>query len=105
MAVQHEIARELSAATVGRELRVLTEGPANAQQLKAARVFNWEHGFIREEPAAARLAAGKYTVARSAADAPDIDGRVYVRGRLAAGEFVAVRVVGHTDYDLIAEPV
>ena len=53
-----------------------------------------------------------YLMARGEADAPDIDGRVYVRGKLRAreatlppGEFAQVRVVGHTDYDLIAEPV
>ena len=47
---------------------------------------------------------GKYWVARGEADAPDIDGRVYVKGELKAGEFARVRVVGHTDYDLVAEP-
>jgi ribosomal protein S12 methylthiotransferase len=103
MAAQHVIARELSAAAVGREFTVLTEGPANTQQLRAANVFNWEHGFIREDAPAARLGSRRYTVGRSEADAPDIDGRVYVRGRLPAGEFVRVRVIGHTDYDLIAE--
>ena len=44
-----------------------------------------------------------YTVARSQGDAPDIDGRVYVRGRHPAGQFLRARVIGHTDYDLIAE--
>jgi hypothetical protein len=28
-----------------------------------------------------------------------------VRGRLPIGQFAQVRVVGHADYDLIAEPV
>jgi ribosomal protein S12 methylthiotransferase len=46
-----------------------------------------------------------YLVARGEADAPDIDGRVYVRGRAPLGEFARVKVVGHTDYDLIAEPL
>ena len=32
------------------------------------------------------------------------DGRVYVRGKPPAGEFARVRILGHTDYDLIAEP-
>ena len=45
------------------------------------------------------------SVARGEADAPDIDGRVYVRGKLPLGEFAQVRVTGHTDYDLLAEPV
>jgi ribosomal protein S12 methylthiotransferase len=48
---------------------------------------------------------GQYTVARSEGDAPDIDGRVYVRGKLPLGQFAIVRIVGHTDYDLIAEPI
>ena len=44
----------------------------------------------------------------SKAHAPDIDGRVYVRvpkGGVPAGRFAKVRVIGHTDYDLIAEAV
>ena len=41
---------------------------------------------------------------RTEADAPDIDGRVYVRGNLAPGEFANVKIISHTDYDLIAEP-
>ena len=47
---------------------------------------------------------GRYRVARGEADAPDIDGRVYVRGKVPLGEFARVRIVGHTDYDLIAGP-
>ncbi len=47
---------------------------------------------------------GRFLVARAEGDAPDIDGRVYVRGHLPVGEFAKVRVIGHTDYDLIAEP-
>jgi ribosomal protein S12 methylthiotransferase len=46
-----------------------------------------------------------FFAARGEADAPDIDGRVYVRGKLPIGEFARVKIVGHTDYDLIAEPV
>jgi len=42
-------------------------------------------------------------VARGEADAPDIDGRVYIKGQLPLGEFAHLRVIGHTDYDLIAE--
>jgi len=47
---------------------------------------------------------GRYLVARGEADAPDIDGRVYIRGELPRAEFARVRIVGHTDYDLLAEP-
>ena len=106
MAEQHRIARELAARQVGRELTVLVEGPAHEHQLRAANVFNWEHGFIREKARPESPPAnGRYSVARGEADAPDIDGRVYVRGKLPAGEFARVRIVGHTDYDLIAAPV
>lgn len=106
MAAQLEVARSVSQAMVGRELRVLTEGPATAESLTGAKVLNWEHGLLREGGAAGVPGdARRYTVARSEADAPDIDGRVYVRGRLPAGLFARVRIVGHTDYDLIAEPL
>jgi ribosomal protein S12 methylthiotransferase len=43
-------------------------------------------------------------VARGEADAPDIDGRVYVRGDLPAGEFAKVKITGHRNYDLLALP-
>ncbi len=104
MAVQREIARAHAAAQVGRELTVLTEGPASPRALHEARVFNPEHGQLRDgEARDGTVPARGWTVARSEADAPDIDGRVYVRGRLPAGEFHRVRIVGHTDYDLLAE--
>jgi ribosomal protein S12 methylthiotransferase len=43
-------------------------------------------------------------VARSEADAPDIDGRVYVPRDLPVGEFASVTVTGSRDYDLLALP-
>jgi ribosomal protein S12 methylthiotransferase len=71
MALQKEIAAGVSAASVGRTLKVLVD----------------ETG-----------------VARSEADAPDIDGRVYVPRGLAVGEFAEVTISGHHDYDLLALP-
>ena len=71
MALQREIASEVSRRQVGRTLRVLVEEPG---------------------------------VARGEADAPDIDGRVYVPGRLPVGEFAAVTITGHHAYDLLALP-
>ena len=41
-------------------------------------------------------------VARGEADAPDIDGRVYVPRELPAGEFAEVTINGFHDYDLLA---
>jgi ribosomal protein S12 methylthiotransferase len=104
MAAQHEIAAAISGTQVGRTLRVLVEREAKREELRGARVDSWEHGLIRGEDQHRAQLRGKYLIARAEADAPDIDGRVYVRGSLPLGEFARVRIVGHTDYDLIAEP-
>jgi ribosomal protein S12 methylthiotransferase len=106
MAAQHEIAVRVSESFVGREIKVLVEGEANANQLKNAKVSSWEHGLMREpETHNSKLGTRNYLVARGEADAPDIDGRIYVRGKLPIGEFARVKIIGHTDYDLIATPV
>ncbi len=104
MAVQREVAAAVSAAAVGRTLKVLVEGEASAAELAKARVSSWEHGLIRGDDTGSARLRGRYLVARGEADAPDIDGRVYIRGRLPVGGFAKVRIIGHTDYDLIAEP-
>ncbi len=72
MALQKEIAAEVSQRFVGRTLRVIVEEPG---------------------------------VARGEADAPDIDGRVYVPRELPVGEFAEVKITGYQDYDLLALPV
>ena len=113
MAAQHEVARSIAASFVGRTLKVLVESAASAKQLQQARVSSWEHGLLREQEVRSPKSevqklggtARKFLVARSEADAPDIDGRVYVTGKVPIGEFSHVRIIGHTDYDLIAEPV
>ncbi len=106
MAAQHKIAKQVSESFVGREIKVLVESVANEKQLQSANVSSWEHGLIREaETQNSKLKTQKFLVARGEADAPDIDGRIYVRGKLAVGEFARVKIVGHTDYDLIGEPV
>jgi ribosomal protein S12 methylthiotransferase len=103
MAVQHEIAVAVSESFVGRTIRALVEKEASARELKGARISSWEHGLVRGAEEHAAQLKGRYLVARGEADAPDIDGRVYVRGDLPLGEFANVKIVGHTDYDLIAE--
>ena len=109
MAAQHQVAIAVSESFVGREIKVLIEGEANAKQLLGANVSSWEHGLIREaETKNLKLKSKNYLIARGEADAPDIDGRVYIRaakGAMPVGQFVRVKVIGHTDYDLIAEPV
>jgi ribosomal protein S12 methylthiotransferase len=72
MALQKDIAAQVSAAQVGRILKVLVEEPG---------------------------------VARGEADAPDIDGRVYVPRELPVSEFAEVKITGYHDYDLLALPV
>jgi ribosomal protein S12 methylthiotransferase len=104
MAAQHKVAIAVSESFVGREIKVLVEGEANAKQLQGANVSSWEHGLIRETDKHTVQMKGHYFVGRGEADAPDIDGRVYVRGKLPIGEFAKVKIIGHTDYDLIAEP-
>ncbi len=65
---------------------------------------SWEHGLIgNQDQRATRLLKGRYSVGRTEADAPDIDGRVYVRGHSPLGGFADVKIIGHTDYDLIGE--
>jgi len=71
MALQKDIAAEVSKTYTGRTLRVLVE----------------EAG-----------------VARGEADAPDIDGRIYVPRELPVGEFIDVKINGFHDYDLLALP-
>jgi ribosomal protein S12 methylthiotransferase len=104
MAAQREVGRGINAAFVGRVLNVLIEKEAGARDLKGVQVGSWEHGLTRgaDRPAGQRRA--RCCVARSEADAPEVDGRVYVRGRFSVGEFARVRIIGHTDYDFIAEP-
>ena len=105
MAAQLKVAREVSTSFVGRKLRVLIESEATTRELQNANISSWEHGLIRgDKPAQTALKPGKYLVARGEADAPDIDGRVYIRGKLPVGTFADVKIIGHTDYDLIAEP-
>jgi ribosomal protein S12 methylthiotransferase len=104
MAVQHEVAVQVAESFVDRTLKVLVEGEATAKQLRLARVSSWEHGLLRVQEDHRLPLRGRYWVARGEADAPDIDGRVLVRGEVPVGRFARVRIIGHTDYDLIAEP-
>jgi ribosomal protein S12 methylthiotransferase len=105
MAAQHKIAKEVSESFVGRTLKVLVEGKASAKQLAAADVSSWEHGLMREaDTSGAKLPMGEFLVARGEADAPDIDGRIYIKGNSSVGSFTQVKIIAHTDYDLIAKP-
>jgi ribosomal protein S12 methylthiotransferase len=78
MQVQAQISRERLAAKIGREMVVLVD------EVRA-----------------------KQVIARSPADAPEIDGRVFIPGAwdLQPGDFIEVRVSAATAHDLRAEPV
>jgi ribosomal protein S12 methylthiotransferase len=111
MAAQHEVAVDVAESFMGRTIKILVEAEASAKELKKARLSSWEHGLIRGQDDGSAKLRGNYLIARGEADAPDIDGRVYVRQAksqtqtpiLEIGGFARVRVIGHTDYDLIAE--
>jgi ribosomal protein S12 methylthiotransferase len=106
MAAQHKVAIAVSESFVGRKIKVLVEGKADAKQLQSANVSSWEHGLMREaETQNSKFKIQNYFIGRGEADAPDIDGRVYICGKLPIGEFANVKIIGHTDYDLIAEPL
>ncbi|MCP5516206.1 MAG: 30S ribosomal protein S12 methylthiotransferase RimO [Verrucomicrobiales bacterium] len=96
MLAQREVARSITDASVGRSVRVLVEGPATPA--------DWLRSGL--SPGGGKGAeAGSRVVARQPADAPDIDGRVFLRGPLEAGRFVDVRLVRSADYDLEGEVV
>lgn len=103
MAEQQKVARSVAAGFLGKNLTVLVEQPGRGLPASGASIISWEHGHTRQEGPPERLFSDEYYIARGPGDAPDIDGRVYVRGKVAPGEFASVKVIGHTDYDLIAE--
>lgn len=69
MTLQQKIAREIAAAQVGRELKLLVEQPL---------------------------------IARTEADAPEVDTRVLLLETATAGEFVRRKICGTRGYDLLA---
>jgi ribosomal protein S12 methylthiotransferase len=80
MAEQQQIAFRWNAAQIGRQLDVLIDGSTRDQK------NSW--------------------VGRSYADAPDVDGVVYLEGKkLAPGQLVPCEVVASSGYDLVAVPV
>jgi ribosomal protein S12 methylthiotransferase len=78
MQVQAEISRQRLQAKVGKEMVVLVD-EVNQKQV----------------------------IARSSADAPEIDGRVFIPGggELQPGDFIKVKITAATAHDLQAEPV
>ncbi|MCX6899769.1 MAG: 30S ribosomal protein S12 methylthiotransferase RimO [Verrucomicrobia bacterium] len=78
MALQQQLSRERNASLIGQNFRVLVDGPSNKKG------FTW--------------------IARSEADAPEIDGHVYLaEKKLRPGQFLNVTVTGSSEYDVVAE--
>jgi ribosomal protein S12 methylthiotransferase len=102
MCLQRHIAEEVGKAWVGRSLKVLLESPLKPSD-PSPEGTSAEHGSVRFEKRGVTRQWRRCSVARTEYDAPEIDGRVFVRGHLRTGQFVRVRVLGHTDYDLMAE--
>ena len=74
---------------------------AEISALRLARKVGREMVVLVDEVAEHRV------IARSSADAPEIDGRVIIEGgwELDPGDLIAVQVTGSDEHDLIAEPV
>ncbi len=96
MTEQRKVSRARGKVLQGKKLNVLVEKLATKNDLKKVNALTGKNNCNK-------LKGGKYTLARGEADAPDIDGRVYVQGEVPLGDFSWVRVIGYTDYDLIAE--
>lgn len=109
MELQKKISSEIGNSQIGKIIRVLPEKLATADELGMAQVHSWEHGHLRGD---SDLAAPNFSnedllmVCRGEADAPDIDGRIYIpAGDVQEGEFIDIKVTGYTDYDLLGEVV
>jgi ribosomal protein S12 methylthiotransferase len=81
MQAQQPIAFEFNERLVGKSLDILIDGPAPDAD------------------------AGDLWVGRSYADAPDVDGLVYVASRdMAPGDLVRCEILAADGYDLVARP-
>ncbi len=83
-----------------------------SKKLKEAR---WHRVMKLQKEIAAQVSAGQVGrtlrvlveepgVARGEADAPDIDGRIYLPITVPVGDFAQVEITGFEDYDLLALP-
>ncbi|MCF7668456.1 MAG: 30S ribosomal protein S12 methylthiotransferase RimO [Verrucomicrobia bacterium] len=105
MSVQRRISSEILSGSVGKTIRALVEEQAHADEIRAFNTFDNEHGLVRSaENDIPGLDTDQVSIARGESDAPDIDGRVIIKGALEPGKFAKVKIVGHSDYDLIAIP-
>jgi ribosomal protein S12 methylthiotransferase len=83
--------------------------PAREKERRWHRLMALQKGIAAEVSSTSvgrtvRVLVDEAGVARGEADAPDIDGRVYVPRELPVGAFASVTINGHHDYDLLALP-
>jgi len=97
MRLQREISEEKNRAWLGRRVEVLVEEPETVRG---------EPVEPRTGPLALRHAQGeRFYLGRTYADAPEVDGQVYLKAApgVRAGSFVQARVTDTYEYDLVAE--
>jgi ribosomal protein S12 methylthiotransferase len=92
-----------------RAARMPDQVPADEKERRWHRLMTLQKGIAASVSAQSvgksiRVLVDEAGIARGEADAPDIDGRVYVPRELAVGRFARVTVNGHHDYDLLALP-
>ena len=104
LAAQRKIASQVAESFVGRTIKVLIEGSASLAELRRTHTNPREYASARRKLRLAGKPAGRFLMARSEADAPGIDGRIYVQGQFPVGAFAWVKIIDYMDYDLIAEP-
>ncbi len=80
---------------------------ARVKQARWKRAMAAQQRIVLAQTAAAvgrdiRVLVEQPGVGRSESDAPDVDARVYVPAHLPVGQFVALKVTGARDYDLVA---
>ncbi|HNC24125.1 MAG TPA: 30S ribosomal protein S12 methylthiotransferase RimO [Opitutaceae bacterium] len=83
--------------------------PAKVKEARWHRLMQLQHEIAKEVSKGfvgrtLRVLVDEPGVARGEADAPDIDGRVYVSRDLPVGSFVDVKINSFHDYDLLALP-
>lgn len=110
MEVQQKVSAQYGESQLGKVIRVLPEKLASASEFQMAQIHSWEHGHLRgqsQQTSTIELDENElFMVCRGHADAPDIDGRIYVpAGEIVEGEFIDVTITGYSDYDLFGELV
>jgi len=92
-----------------RAARMDEQVPAKIKEARYRRLMKLQQAIAREVSQARvgdrlKVLVDEPGVARGEADAPDIDGRVYVSRDVPVGEFAEVTINSFHDYDLLALP-